>query len=609
MTKKENFAELLQESLGSQKSFRGSVMKGTIMALDKDMAIVDVGLKSEGRIPLREFGYKMASELRVGDQIDVYIESMENRHGEAVLSYEKARRESLWEELEAAHRKNERVTGSITSRVKGGFTVDLSGVVAFLPGSQVDVRPIKDPNSLVGIEQPFQILKMDRLRGNVVVSRRAVMEESRAEARSEVMANLAEGKVISGIVKNITEYGAFVDLGGVDGLLHVTDISWNRVNHPSEVLQVGQQIEVQIIKISAENQRISLGMKHLEKDPWESVENQFQAGTIIQGQISNITDYGVFVELGSGVEGLIHSSELSWTKKNVHPNKVVNVGDKVSVKVLDIDLAKRRISLSLKQANENPWDIFGRSHKIGDIIEGEIKNIAEFGLFIGLEGNIDGMIHVSDIAWGQNSEKAAEDYKKGQMVQAKIMDIDLEKERISLSIKHLSEDTFETNTKSLRSGEVVTCTVKTITTGGIEVETDKGLIGFIRKGDLSRDRSEQRTDRFAVGELVDAQVLSVDPKTRKLALSIKARELHEEKKVMEQYGSSDSGASLGEILGGALGNMKKVASEAKAKAPAKKKADADETGEEVAEAPAKKTKAAAKEKAEPKTKKTKETVA
>ena len=350
-------------------------------------------------------------------------------------------------------------------------------------------------------------------------------------------------------------------------------------------------------------------MKHLEKDPWEAVENQFQAGTIIQGQISNITDYGVFVELGSGVEGLIHSSELSWTKKNVHPNKVVNVGEKVSVKVLDIDLAKRRISLSLKQANENPWDIFGRSHKVGDIIEGEIKNIAEFGLFIGLEGNIDGMIHVSDIAWGQNSEKAAEDYKKGQMVKAKIMDIDLEKERISLSIKHLSEDTFETNTKSLRSGEVVTCTVKTITTGGIEVETDKGLIGFIRKGDLSRDRSEQRTDRFAVGELVDAQVLSVDPKTRKLALSIKARELHEEKKVMEQYGSSDSGASLGEILGGALGNMKKASTEPKAKAPAKKKADVAEAAAEVAEGPTKKTKAAAKEKAEPKTKKTKETAA
>ena len=596
MTMKENFAELLKESLGSQKSFRGSVMKGTIMALDKDMVTVDVGLKSEGRIPLREFGYKMASELRVGDQIDVYIESMENRHGEAVLSYEKARRESLWEELEASHRKNERVTGSITSRVKGGFTVDLSGVVAFLPGSQVDVRPIKDPNSLVGVEQPFQILKMDRLRGNVVVSRRAVMEESRAEARSEVMANLAEGKVISGTVKNITEYGAFVDLGGVDGLLHVTDISWNRVNHPSEVLQVGQQIDVQIIKISSENQRISLGMKHLEKDPWESVENQFQSGTIIQGQISNITDYGVFVELGSGVEGLIHSSELSWTKKNVHPNKVVNVGEKVSVKVLDIDLAKRRISLSLKQANENPWDVFGRKHKAGDIIEGEIKNIAEFGLFIGLEGNIDGMIHVSDIAWGQNSEKAVENYKKGQMVQAKIMDIDLEKERISLSIKHLSEDTFETNTKSLRSGEVVTCTVKTITTGGIEVETDKGLIGFIRKGDLSRDRSEQRTDRFAVGELVDAQVLSVDPKTRKLALSIKARELAEEKKAMEQYGSSDSGASLGEILGGALGNMKKAAAEPKAKAPAKKKADAEEAAEELVEVPAKKTKAAKKTK-------------
>jgi len=606
MTKHENFAELLKESLGSQKSFRGSVMKGTIVSIDKDMATVDVGLKSEGRIPLREFGYKIASELRVGDQLDVYIESMENRMGEAVLSYEKARRESLWEELEVAHRKNERVLGSITSRVKGGFTVDLSGVIAFLPGSQVDVRPIKDPNSLVGVEQPFQILKMDRLRGNIVVSRRAVMEESRAEARSEIMSNLAEGKVIPGIVKNITEYGAFVDLGGVDGLLHVTDISWNRVNHPSEVLQVGQQIQVQIIKISPENQRISLGMKHLEKDPWETVENQFQIGSIIHGQISNITDYGVFVELGSGVEGLIHSSELSWTKKNVHPNKVVNVSDKVSVKVLDIDLTKRRISLSLKQAHENPWDVFGRKHKSGDIIEGEIKNIAEFGLFIGLEGNIDGMIHVSDLAWGQNGEQAVAEFKKGQIVKAKVLDIDLEKERISLGIKQLTDDPFESNTKTLKTGNVVTCTVKSVTTGGIEVETDKGLVGFIRKGDLSRDRTEQRTDRFAVGELVDAQVLSVDPKTRKLALSIKARELTEEKKVMEQYGSSDSGASLGEILGGALGDMKHAAK----KPAAKKKADVEEEASE--EAPAKKTKAAAKEKAEPKakaTKKTKETAA
>ncbi|MEQ8332267.1 30S ribosomal protein S1 [Nisaea sp.] len=549
----ENFAALLDESFGDVTSIEGSVVKGTVISVDGDAALIDVGLKSEGRVALKEFGNPgQKAELKPGDIVEVYVERMEDRNGEAMLSREKARREEAWAVLETGFENNERVTGTIFGRVKGGFTVDLSGAVAFLPGSQVDIRPVRDIGPLLGTPQPFQILKMDRRRGNIVVSRRAVLEESRAEARSELVANLQEGQVLQGVVKNITDYGAFVDLGGVDGLLHVTDIAWRRINHPSEALQIGSTVKVQVIRFNPETQRISLGMKQLEADPWEGVDLKYPVGTKFTGRVTNITDYGAFVELEPGIEGLVHVSEMSWTKKNVHPGKIVSTSQEVEVMVLDVDPAKRRISLGLKQCMANPWDDFVTSYPAGTEIEGEVKNITEFGLFVGLSGEIDGMVHLSDLSWEQSGEEAIKEYKKGDMVKAKVLDVDTDKERISLGIKQLSEDPFESGASDLRKGVVVTCTVTTLTDNGLEVSVGEGLHGFIRKGDLSRDRSEQRPDRFAVGEKVDAKITQIDNKTRKLTLSIKAREVEEEKKAMADYGSSDSGASLGDILGAAL---------------------------------------------------------
>ena len=549
----ENFAALLDESFGDVTSIEGSVVKGTVVSIEGDSALIDVGLKSEGRVALKEFaGPGQKADLKPGDTVEVYVERMEDRNGEAMLSREKARREEAWAVLEGAFEKSERVTGTIFGRVKGGFTVDLSGAVAFLPGSQVDIRPVRDIGPLLGTPQPFQILKMDRRRGNIVVSRRAVLEESRAEARSELVANLQEGQVLQGVVKNITDYGAFVDLGGVDGLLHVTDIAWRRINHPSEALQIGATVKVQVIRFNPETQRISLGMKQLEADPWEGVELKYPVGTKFTGRVTNITDYGAFVELEPGIEGLVHVSEMSWTKKNVHPGKIVSTSQEVEVMVLDVDPSKRRISLGLKQCMANPWDDFVTSYPVGTEIEGEVKNITEFGLFVGLSGEIDGMVHLSDLSWEQSGEEAIKEYKKGDMVKAKVLDVDTEKERISLGIKQLSEDPFESGASDLRKGAVVTCTVTTLTDNGLEVSVGDGLNGFIRKSDLSRDRSEQRPDRFAVGEKVDAKITQIDNKTRKLTLSIKAREIEEEKKAMADYGSSDSGASLGDILGAAL---------------------------------------------------------
>jgi len=584
----ESFAQLLDESLGKIVKFEGNVVKGTVASIERGFVIIDVGLKAEGSVPLDEFGPEMARSLKPGDIIDIYVERFENKDGEAVLSYEKARREAAWEKLEEAHRKNERVMGRLTGRVKGGFAVDVSGALAFLPGSQIDVRPIKDIGPLVGIEQPFQILKMDRLRGNIVVSRRAIMEESQAEARSELLSNLQEGQVVKGIVKNITDYGAFIDLGGIDGLLHVTDIAWQRINHPSDVLHVGQTLEVKIIKYNQEDRRISLGIKQLKDDPWTEISARYKVGEILQGAVTNITDYGVFVELDAGVEGLIHMTELSWIKKNTHPSKIVSTSEQVKVKVLEIDPDKRRISLSIKQASENPWEVCQKKYKVGDIIEGMVKNVTEFGLFVGIEGDIDGMVHVSDISWSLTGEEALALYKKGDTVKAKLLDIDAEKERISLGIKQLNSDPFEGGVTELHPDMVLTCIVKSITEGGIEVETDKGVIGFIRKSDLSRERSEQRTDRFAVGERVDAQLVSIDKKNRRLTLSIKARELSEEKEAMATYGSSDSGASLGDILGNAI-DIEKVKEQAKKKA-SKQDEKSSKTDQEEAKpkAPAKK---------------------
>jgi small subunit ribosomal protein S1 len=551
---REDFAALLEESFAERQFAEGKVVKGRVIAIEKDQAVVDVGLKTEGRVALKEFaGPGRDSALQVGDEVEVYLERIETVMDEAVLSRDKARREESWNRLEKGFEKNERVTGAIVSRVKGGFTVDLDGALAFLPGSQVDIRPVRDIHPLMNIEQPFQILKMDRRRGNIVVSRRAVLEEDRAEQRQELVQNLHEGQVIEGVVKNITDYGAFVDLGGVDGLLHVTDMAWHRVNHPSEVLSIGQTVKVQVIKVNQETQRISLGMKQLLADPWEGVEAKYPVGAKFTGRVTNITDYGAFVELEPGVEGLVHVSEMSWVKKNVHPGKIVSTSQEVEVMILEVDPVKRRISLGLKQCLENPWESFKTRYPVGTIIEGEIKNITEFGLFIGLDGDVDGMVHLSDLSWDKSGEEAIKDYQKGQMVSAKVLDVDTEKERISLGIKQLGSDPMEVAAGGgISRGAVVTCTVTGVQDDGIEVSVGDGLKAFIRKNDLSRDRSEQRPDRFQVGQKVDARVTQFDKASRRISLSIRAQEIADEKEAVAQYGSSDSGATLGDILGSAL---------------------------------------------------------
>ena len=552
----EDFAALLDETFGAAAGFEGSVVKGLVVAVDGDFAVIDVGLKSEGRIPLKEFSNAgQPADIKPGDLVEVFVERYEDKNGEVMLSREKARREEAWTQLERSFQENARVNGVIFGRVKGGFTVDLAGAVAFLPGSQVDVRPVRDVGPLMGSPQPFQILKMDRSRGNIVVSRRAVLEETRAEQRSELIESLKEGQILDGVVKNITDYGAFVDLGGVDGLLHVTDIAWKRINHPSEALHIGQTVKVQVIRFNSETQRISLGIKQLEADPWEGVDQKYPVDAKFVGRVTNITDYGAFVELEPGVEGLVHVSEMSWTKKNVHPGKIVSTSQEVEVVVLDVDAAKRRISLGLKQTMANPWEAFVDAHPAGTEVEGEVKNITEFGLFIGLTGDIDGMVHLTDIDWERPGEQAILDFKKGDMVKAKVLDVDVEKERISLSIKALGADPYKEAIANIKKGDVVTSVVTSVTENGLEVTVD-GMSGFIRKNELSRDRSEQRPDRYAVGEKVDAKITALDKATRKLTLSVKAKDMDEEKQAMAEYGSSDSGASLGDILGAAFSKAK-----------------------------------------------------
>ncbi len=556
--KNETFADLLEESFAKNLKIEGSVVKGKVVSIENDVALVDVGLKSEGRISMKEFSpYGAKSEIQTGDLVDVFIEKIEGRNGDTVLSREKAKREEAWSILEIAHTKQERVTGVIFGKVKGGFTVDLEGATAFLPGSQVDIRPIKDLNSIMGGPQSFMILKMDRKRGNIVVSRRAVLEESRAEARTELVSNLGEGQVLKGIVKNITDYGAFIDLGGVDGLLHVTDIAWKRVLHPSEVLKLGDTITVQVIKFNNETQRISLGMKQLEEDPWTSIEEKYPIGSKTTGRITNITDYGAFVELDAGIEGLVHVTEISWTKKNIHPGKIVSTSEQVEVMVLDIEEPKRRISLGLKQCVENPWQEFLDNHPNGSELEGEIKNITEFGIFVAASDQVDGLIHLSDVSWEGNAEEIISNYKKGDVIKTKVLDVSVENERISLGIKQLEADPFADGSLKFKRGMIITCIVEDVLDQGLDVEIDDGLKGFIRKSELSRDREEQRPDRFAKGDKVDAQITNIDKKSRKITLSIKAREILEEKKAMKDYGSSDSGATLGDILGVALNADKK----------------------------------------------------
>lgn len=608
----ENFADLLEESFKEEDRLQGRVINGTILTIENDIVIIDVGLKSEGAISIKEFSEPGdETSIKVGDKIDVFVERYEGRDGTVMLSREKARREESWTVLEKAFESEERVNGIIFGRVKGGFTVDLSGAIAFLPGSQVDIRPVRDVNPLMGNPQPFQILKMDRARGNIVVSRRAVLEETRAEERTELISNLTEGQVLEGIVKNITDYGAFVDLGGVDGLLHVTDIAWKRINHPSEALQVGQTVNVQVIRFNAESQRISLGMKQLESDPWDGAEAKYPLEAKFNGRITNITDYGAFVELEAGIEGLVHISEMSWTKKNVHPGKIVSTSQEVEVMVLEVDTSKRRISLGLKQCSKNPWIDFTEKHKVDDELEGEIKNITEFGLFVGLTEDIDGMVHMSDLDWVKSGEEAIADCTKGDMIKIKILDIDVEKERISLGVKQLTKDPVAGGILKLKKGDIVTCKITTVLENGIEVMVNNDIPSFIRRGDLSRDRSEQRPDRFAAGEVVDAFVTTVDKTSRKVNLSIKAREVHEEKIAMAEFGSSDSGASLGDILGAAFKEHNDTSKEnvdtksaidktkpvAKKKADLKKKVEASTTNKK--KTTTKKKTATAKKKAAP----------
>ncbi len=553
----DEFAALLAESLAKDDLIEGSVVKGKIIAIEKDQAVIDVGLKMEGRVLLKEFAIAgQDPELSVGDAVEVYLERIENALGEAVLSRDKARREESWTRLEKQFEAGEKVTGVIFNKVKGGFTVDLDGAVAFLPGSQVDIRPVRDIGPLMHQEQPFQILKMDRRRGNIVVSRRSVLEETRAEQRADIVSRLAEGQVIDGVVKNITDYGAFIDLGGIDGLLHVTDMAWRRVNHPTEILNVSDTVKVQIIRINSETQRISLGMKQLQSDPWEGIEAKYPVDTRLKGTVTNIADYGAFVELEAGVEGLIHVSEMSWTKKNVHPGKIVSTSQEVEVQVLEVDPAKRRISLGLKQTQDNPWDGFLATHPKGTEVEGPIRNITEFGLFIGLEGGVDGMVHLSDLDWNRAGDEVIKDYKKGDTIKAVVLDVDSQKERISLGIKQMQGDPADEMAR-YKKNDQVTCEVIAVQENGIEVKlADTELTTFVKRSDLSRDRSEQRPERFSEGQKVDAAVTQVDKASRRISLSIKALEIAEEKQAVAQYGSSDSGASLGDILGAVINKQK-----------------------------------------------------
>jgi small subunit ribosomal protein S1 len=558
----EDFAALLDAMLGPDTGFAGSVVTGRVLRIDGDFAVLDVGLKSEGRVPLKEFAAPgQKPEVKSGDVYELFVERYEDRDGSIVLSREKARREEAWTTLEKSHQAGIRVNGVIFGRVKGGFTVDLGGAVAFLPGSQVDIRPVRDVMPLMGNAQPFQILKMDRARGNIVVSRRAVLEETRAEQRSELIQGLKEGMILDGVVKNITDYGAFVDLGGVDGLLHVTDIAWRRINHPSEALTIGMPVKVQVIRFNQDTQRISLGMKQLMSDPWDGVALKYPVAAKFSGRVTNITDYGAFVELEAGVEGLVHVSEMSWTKKNAHPGKIVSTSEQVDVIILDVDEPKRRISLGLKQAQGNPWELFVEAHPVGSTIEGEIRNITEFGLFIGVGAEIDGMVHMSDISWDEAGEAAMQNYSKGQMVKAKVLDVDVEKERISLGIKQLQADPAAEVLDRVRKGDVVTCIVTKVEQNGIEVKVDEVLTGFIRRAELARDRGDQRPDKFAIGEKVDAKVTAVDRAARRLTLTVKGKEVEEEREAMREYGSADSGASLGDILGAAIRRRRETAGE------------------------------------------------
>ena len=583
----ENFGELVDDSFGVD--VLGKVIPGEIISIDQEYVVIDTGLKSEGRVPLHEFTSMGEQEkIAVGDIIDVYLERMENKDGEVAISREKAKREAAWQDLVKKFNNKEEVEGMIIGKIRGGYNVDLSGAPAFLPGSQVDIRPVRDVTPLMNMVQPFQILKMDSERGNIVVSRRMVLEQGRAEQRRDALKNLQVNQVITGVVKNVTDYGAFVDLGSIDGLLHVTDMSWSRLRHPSEVAKIGDTLEVMIIRFNEETQRISLGLKQLQENPWQRAAKTYLKGEKFEGTVTNITDYGAFVELEPGIEGLVHLSEMRWVKRNVHPSKLLSTGETVEVIVLNFDQERQRISLGMKQCMPNPWDELLERIKVGDTIEGSVKNTFEFGLFVTLHDDIDGMVHISDIDWTVPGEEAIKKYKEGDVVKTKVLNIDPERARVSLGIKQLTKDTNAA--ADLRKGSVVTCVITKVQPAGIEVLVRDQLSGFIRRGDLSASRDLQSVGRFAEGEKVDAKITNIDKSSNNITLSIKALEIAEEREAMETYGSADSGATLGHILGSALKVAEDAASAeekpAKKAAPKKKAAEAEEDATE--EKPAKK---------------------
>ncbi|PPR33708.1 MAG: 30S ribosomal protein S1 [Alphaproteobacteria bacterium MarineAlpha6_Bin5] len=545
----ENFEALLNQSLKKIKNFEGKVVNGKVISVDHNHALIDVGLKSEGKVSIDELKFcDKEKEIKVGDKIDVFVEKMEDKNGEAVLSREKAKKEVAFDKFNEILEKNKSVDGKIYGKVKGGYTVDVDGVITFLPGSQVDIKPVKDINHLVDQKLTFRVLKIDKDRGNIVISRKAFLEETSGKDQKLGKKNFKEGDSIEGIIKNITDYGAFVDLGTTDGLIHLTDISWKRINHPSDFLKIGQKIKVKILKYTPENNKISLGIKQLTKDPWKDIEKKYKEAKNYNGKVSKITDYGAFIELEDGIEGLIHVSEMTWDKKKTNPNEIVSMGDMVDVTILELDIDKRKLSFRMKKESSNPWKQYCKKYKKGDIIDCKVGNIAEYGIFVNLEENLDGMVHISDIDWEWDSNSTNK-FKTGDDVKAIILDVNEEKQRISLGIKQLDGEPFKNKIKDVKIKDIVTCTVIHVKDNGVKVKLDNNLDGFIEKENLSVDESEQNPRRYATNEKLDAMIKKIDEENKIIVLSIKDIETKEQKKIKKEFGSLDSGATLGKILG------------------------------------------------------------
>ena len=545
----ENFEALLDKSLKKIKNFEGKVVSGKVISIDHNHALIDVGLKSEGRITIDELRFcDKEKEIKVGDKIDVFVERLEDKNGEAVLSREKAKKESAFASFDKILKKNKHVDGNIYGKVKGGYTVDIDGVITFLPGSQVDIKPVKDINHLVGQKLSFKVLKIDKERGNIVISRKAFLEESLKKNIKGSKKSLKEGNSTEGIIKNITDYGAFIDLGTVDGLIHLTDISWKRINHPSDFLKIGQKVKVKILKLNPESNKISLGIKQLTKDPWQNIEKKYKEGKNYSGKVSKITDYGAFIELKEGIEGLIHISEMTWDKKKKNPSEIVSIGEKVDVTILELDLDKRKLSFRMKKESSNPWKKYCKKYKKGKIVECKVGNIAEYGIFVNLEENLDGMVHISDTDWEWDN-KSTTKFKTGDTIKAIILDVNEEKERISLGIKQLDDKTFTERIKDIKLKDIITCSVIHVKDNGVKVKLDNNLDGFIEKKNLSIDESEQNPKRYAANEKLDAMIKKIDKENKIVVLSIKEIESKEQKKIKKEFGSLDSGAALGKILG------------------------------------------------------------